>query len=203
MPIGNKTLLCIDRDPSALCIQKRFLRENGYEVVTSPGGLDGLSVLKAVDADAIVLRSCANLLESFLLAVALKQVKPQVPIVLVLESVDLPAGASAAVDALVMKSDDPQALLSALQSVLGAQPASIVPRTNQTPPRDQSGRERWLVLEELVSLVDTFAPRVRERILAEVRSAFAALAQQIHESGPQRPREQLQARPHPAPDAAL
>lgn len=101
MPIGNKTLLCIDRDPSALWIQRRFLRENGYEVVTATNGLDGLSVLKVVGVDAIVLRPCQDLLDSLLVAVAMKQVRPQVRIVMVSDNVELPEGIFEVVDARV------------------------------------------------------------------------------------------------------
>jgi DNA-binding response OmpR family regulator len=202
MPIGNKTLLCIDRDPSALRIQKGLLRENGYEVVTATSGFDGLGVLNAMGVDAIILSSCVNLLESFVLAVALKQVRSQVPIVFVTESVQLPAGASAAVDALVTRSNDPQVLLSTLQSVLGAQAAPIASANDGAPPNYRNGLDRPRVLNELRTLVDTFSPGMRERILAEVRPVFAALAQQFHESVAQRPHKQVHACPDPAPDAA-
>ena len=54
----------------------------------------------------------------FVVAAAIKQVKPDVPVVMVAEDVELPKEALKSVDALVAKSDGPHFLLATVHSVL-------------------------------------------------------------------------------------
>src|ERR1700685_529766 len=104
----NSTLLCIHRDPAQLGL----LRENGYELVTATNGHDGLRLFMSRPVDAIVLEYQLGLLDGAVIAAEIKQVKPQVPIVMVAEDVELPEDALQSVDALVAKSDGPQFLLA-------------------------------------------------------------------------------------------
>lgn len=115
----NSTLLCIHRDP----VQLSLLEENGYELVTATNGHDGLRLFMSRPVDAIVLEYHLGLLDGAVVATEIKQVKPQVPIVMLAEDVELPDGAFKSVDALVVKSDGPHFLLAAVHSVLNAKAA--------------------------------------------------------------------------------
>jgi hypothetical protein len=97
---------------------------------------------------------------------------------LLTDGLELPEGAFETVDALVTKSDGPRFLLSTLQSVLGAEPVQFTPGGSNTAPGVEIGHDRRRFLDDLKSLIDSFAPRLRERVIAEVRSVFAALAPQ-------------------------
>jgi len=108
------TLLCIHCDP----VQLNLLKENGYEVITATNGSDGLRLLMLHAVDAIVLEYHLGLLDGVVVAHEIKQVRPQLPVVMLADCLELPDGALKSVDALVAKSDGPHFLLETIQSVL-------------------------------------------------------------------------------------
>ena len=73
--------------------------------------------------DAIVLDYQLGLLDGGIVAAAIKKVKPQLPIVMLAEYMDIPVAALNSVDAVVAKSDLANSLLETVQSVLNASPA--------------------------------------------------------------------------------
>jgi signal transduction histidine kinase/CheY-like chemotaxis protein len=115
----NNTVLCIHRDPAQLSL----LKQNGYDLVTATNGSDGLKLFMSQVVDAIVLDYQLGLLNGGVVAAEIKKVKPQVPIVMLVDHEDLPKDALTSVDALVVKSDGPQFLLETLHFVLGVMPA--------------------------------------------------------------------------------
>src|ERR1700693_1336327 len=115
---ANSTLLCIHRDPAQLSL----LQEHGYELLTATNGSDGLRLFMSRPVDAIVLDYRLGLLNGGVVAAEIKKIKPQVPIVMLAEDVELPDDALKAVDALVAKSDGPHFLLASVRSVLEGKP---------------------------------------------------------------------------------
>jgi len=115
----NTTLLCIHRDPAQLSL----LLEHGYKLLTATNGYEGLQLFMSRPVDAIVLEYQLGLLDGGVVATEIKKVKPQVPIVMLAEDVDLPHDALKAVDALVAKSDGPHFLVATVHSVLNVKPA--------------------------------------------------------------------------------
>lgn len=136
----NSTLLCIHRDPAQLGL----LRENGYELVTATNGHDGLRLFMSRPVDAIVLEYQLGLLDGAVIAAEIKQVKPQVPIVMVAEDVELPEDALKSVDALVAKSDGPQFLLATVHFVLSTQPSQRSQDKLRTQQPSQLRRAGWV-----------------------------------------------------------
>jgi DNA-binding response OmpR family regulator len=116
----NSTLLCIHRDPAQLAL----LQENGYELVTATNGSEGLRLLMSRPVDAIVLEYHLGLLDGAVVAAEIKRVKPQLPIVMLADHLELPEGALKSVDALVTKSDGAHFLWAAVHFVLNAKPAN-------------------------------------------------------------------------------
>jgi DNA-binding response OmpR family regulator len=114
----NSTLLCIHRDPAQLTL----LQENGYELVTATSGSEGLRLLMSRPVDAIVLEFHLGLLDGAVVAAEIKKVKPQLPIVMLAEYLDLPDGALKSVDALVTKSDGAHFLWATVHFVLNVKP---------------------------------------------------------------------------------
>jgi len=92
----NTTLLCIHRDPAQLSL----LQEH-YELLTATNGHEGLRLFMSQPVDAIVLDYQLGLLDGGIVAAAIKNVKPQVPIVMLTECMDIPVAALNSVDALV------------------------------------------------------------------------------------------------------
>jgi DNA-binding response OmpR family regulator len=144
---ANSTLLCIHRDPAELSL----LQENGYELVTATNGHDGLRLFMSRPVDAIVLEYHLGLLDGSVIAAEIKQVKPQVPIVMLAENVELPSDALKSVDAFVTKSDGPHFLLATLHFVLSVKPAKRqqeerrleTPVHLRRPGRSREAADRW------------------------------------------------------------
>lgn len=116
---AKSTLLCIHREPDQL----NLLQENGYELVTATNGHEGLRLFMSRPVDAIVLEYYLGLLDGATIAAEIKHVRPEVPIVLLTEHLELPDGALKAVDAIVTKSDGPHFLLATVHFMLNVKPA--------------------------------------------------------------------------------
>src|ERR1700693_474664 len=123
----QRTLLCIHKNPA----QVSSLREQGYELVTATNGSEGLRLFMSRPVDAIVLEYHLGLLDGACVAGAIKQVRPEVPIVMLTEDLELPDGALKSVDAIVTKTDGADFLWAAVHFVLNANPA--VPATPKLP----------------------------------------------------------------------
>lgn len=110
------TLLCIHRDPSQLSL---LLKDKGYGLITASNGSDGLRILMLNAVDAVVIEYL-GLLNGAVVADVVKQVRPQLPVVMIADPMELPAGALKSVDVVVAKSDGPCCLLESIHSVLQA-----------------------------------------------------------------------------------
>jgi len=118
---SNSTLLCIHRDPAQLSL----LQENGYELATATNGSDGLRLFMSRPVDAVVLEYHLGLLDGATIANEIKQVRPDVPIVMLADHVEIPVDALKSVDALVVKSDGPHFLLATVHFVLNVKPTQL------------------------------------------------------------------------------
>jgi DNA-binding response OmpR family regulator len=126
------------------------LEESGYELVTATNGHDGLRLFMSRPVDAIVLDYRLGLLDGGVVAAEIKKVKPQVPIVMFSESLELPVSALRSVDALVAKSDGLELLLATVQALLKAKPPpgdenalpSPSPRRRRRSDQPWDGMER-------------------------------------------------------------
>jgi DNA-binding response OmpR family regulator len=138
---ANSTVLCIHRDPSAL----ELLKEHGYELATATNGSDGLRLFMSQPVHAVVLEYHLGLLDGATIADQIKRVRPEIPIVMLVDHVELPADALKSVDALVVKSDGPHFLLATVHFVLTVRPAQRheAKLRGQTPSHlRRLGRER-------------------------------------------------------------
>ncbi len=113
---ANSTLLCIHREPAQLSL----LQENGYELVTATNGHEGLRLFMSRPVDAIVLEYHLGLLDGTVIADEIKQVRPEVPIVMVTDHLEIPGSDLKSVDALVAKADGPHFLLATVHFVLSS-----------------------------------------------------------------------------------
>jgi DNA-binding response OmpR family regulator len=94
--------------------------EQGYELVTATNGSEGLRLFMSRPVDAIVLEYHLGLLDGATVAGAIKQVRPEVPIVMLTDDLELPEGALKSVDAIVTKTDGAPFLWATVHSVLNA-----------------------------------------------------------------------------------
>lgn len=136
----NSTLLCIHRDPAQLAL----LQEHGYELVTATNGSDGLRLLMSRPVDAIVLEYHLGLLDGAVVAAEIRKAKPQLPIVMLADHLELPEGALKSVDALVTKSDGAHFLWATIHFVLNVKPTKGLKSTlkNANARAPSSSRQR-------------------------------------------------------------
>jgi DNA-binding response OmpR family regulator len=118
--------------------------------LTATNDHDGLCLFMSETMDAIVLDYHLGLLDGPVVAAEIKQVRPQVPIIMVSDHMDLPDGALNSVDAVVAKSDGPRFLLATLQSVLsrGQVQQRTIERHVQPPGKSHVAREASAVKNE-------------------------------------------------------
>ncbi len=143
---ANSTLLCIHRNPAQLTL----LQENGYELVTASSGSEGLQLLMTRPVDAIVLEYHLGLVDGAGVADEIKKVKPQIPIVMLADDLDLPDGALKSVDALVTKSDGAHFLWATVHFMLNVKPdrgeraalSAQVPIRHRRPDNSRGGASR-------------------------------------------------------------
>ena len=142
--MATNILLCIHRDPAQLTL----LQENGYELVTAGNARDGLRLLRTQPVDAIVLEYQLGLLDGAAVAAEIRKVKPELPIVMLTDHLELPEGALKSVDALVTKSDGAHFLWATVHFVLSVKPAKrLEAKLRAQAPihlrRPGSSREEW------------------------------------------------------------
>jgi DNA-binding response OmpR family regulator len=114
---AQSTLLCTHRDPDQLL----HLEEKGYRLVTATCGQEGLRLLMSQPVDAVVIEFHLGLLDGAVVASEIKRVKPELPIVMVCDNVELPNDALKAADAIVVRSDGPHFLVATIHFVLSVE----------------------------------------------------------------------------------
>src|SRR4029077_782132 len=115
--------------------QLSLLKEKGYELVTAGSGCDAVQLLMSLSVDAVVLDYELSLLQGATVAAEMKKLKPQVPIVMLTDHLELADGTLKSVDALVTKSDGPHFLWATVHFILNVKPAQHLEGQlrNQTP----------------------------------------------------------------------
>lgn len=110
----NSTVLCIHRDPSQLSL----LEQNGYELVTATNDLEGLRLFGSRHVDAIVLDYHLGHLDGLAIATETKKARPEIPIIMLIDNLDLPDDTLKSVDAIVTKSDGGHLLWATVHFIL-------------------------------------------------------------------------------------
>lgn len=119
--VSKKVLLCVDDEVVGLKVRKIILERQGYEVLTASHGAEGLKVFHQNDVDAVVLDYYMPGMNGGAVASAMKEKKPQVPIILLSAYLTLPETVMATVDAFITKGDSPEILLEKIAELTGAQ----------------------------------------------------------------------------------
>ncbi len=115
------TILCIDDHWNGLIGRKKFLEQNGYEVLEASGGDEGLKLFLSRDVDAVVLDYQMPGMNGDVVAARMKRINSAVPIMLLSAYGPLPKNKLRAVDSFLSKSQPPNILLSTLQGLLSDQ----------------------------------------------------------------------------------
>ncbi len=101
-PSGG-VVLCIDDNQDVLECEKAFLETFGYAVLTAPSGDRGLELASIHSVDVVVLGYFMPKMNGQQVAMELRRLRPQAPIILLTEGQGIPEPALSLIDALVPK----------------------------------------------------------------------------------------------------
>ncbi len=115
-------VLCVDDEAVGLGIRKVLLERAGYRVLIAADGTSGLELFAAHPVDAVVLDYAMPGMHGGQVARKMRQIKPEVPILLLSAYLDLPAEVTSLADLYMTKGEGAPALLDTLDNLLSAQP---------------------------------------------------------------------------------
>jgi CheY-like chemotaxis protein len=118
----SNLVLCVDDELVGLQIRKILLERAGYRVLTATDGPSGLEIFSAEPVEAVVLDYSMPGMHGGEVAVRMRQVKPQVPILLLSAYMGLSVEVTSLVDLYMTKGEGAPVLLEKLSSLL--QPVS-------------------------------------------------------------------------------
>ena len=96
-------VLCIDDSQDVLDCERAFLESFGYTVLTAPSGSEGLELASIHSVDVVILDYFMPAMNGQEVAIEMRRLRPQAPIILLTEGLGVPEQALNLVDALVAK----------------------------------------------------------------------------------------------------
>jgi len=116
--VPKSLILCIDDEPLGLQIRKAVLERAGYRVVTAMDGPTGLSIFARESVDAVVLDYAMPTMSGADVALEMRRIRRNVPILLLSAYVNLPPEVTGMVDLTILKGDGPEVLLAKVRELL-------------------------------------------------------------------------------------
>jgi CheY-like chemotaxis protein len=130
----RKLILSVDDDSSVLYARYKLLSSMGYGVISANDGIQALQIFGSTPVDLVLLDYSMPFLDGGQVAEAMKEYKPNVPIILV-SGADVPEKFLALVNGCVRKGEGPEALLTAItelmQSSVGSRLVAEVEHLNE------------------------------------------------------------------------
>ena len=99
----GKIVLCIDDNHEVLECEKEFLESFGYTVLTAPSGDKGLELASTHSVDVVIVDYCMPEMNGHEVAIEMRRLRPQAPIIMLSGATDVPEQALKSVDAFVAK----------------------------------------------------------------------------------------------------
>lgn len=150
MQARQTNLLCIDDDVQSLEVRKILFEINGYRVLTARGGADGLRLFRSQPVDAVILDYQMPEMDGGEVATRMKDLRPQVPILMLSAVPELPDKAHGHVDGFICKGEPTAKLVKSIEQLLAERDSSEASR----PPRfARLGIMTGVVVGKLSSLV--------------------------------------------------
>jgi CheY-like chemotaxis protein len=125
-------ILCVDDELVGLRIRKLLLERAGYSVLTAPDGPSGVEILSQQHIDAVVLDYFMPGMDGGEVAVKMREVKPQIPILLLSAYLGLPKEVTALVDIYMTKGEGAPVLLQNVTNLLALRKNQVRAHTTET-----------------------------------------------------------------------
>ena len=116
---GRKLILSVDDDTGVLFARYRLLEDAGYAVVSASDGAEALELFGVNPVDLVLLDYNMPMMAGDVVAQAMKNYKPNVPVILV-SGADVPKPALAEVNLHIRKAEGAEPLLQAIQELLAS-----------------------------------------------------------------------------------
>ncbi|MGA2743671.1 MAG: response regulator [Candidatus Sulfotelmatobacter sp.] len=116
---ASAVVLCIDDNQDILDCERAFLESFGYTVLTAPSGDRGLELASMHSVEVVVLDSFMATTNGQVVALELRRLRPQAPIILLTEGAGVPDQTLSLVDALVAKDSLSSQLLPTIAHLCG------------------------------------------------------------------------------------
>jgi CheY-like chemotaxis protein len=114
MKSRSQIVLCIDDNQDLLDCEKTFLESFGYTVLTAPSGGKGLELASLHSVDVVVVDYFMPDMNGQDVAITMRRLQPQAPIIMLSGAADIPEQALQWVDAFVAKDRLASQLLPAI-----------------------------------------------------------------------------------------
>jgi CheY-like chemotaxis protein len=101
--LQSAVLLCIDDNEDVLECEKSFLETFGYTVLTAPSGGKGLELASIHSVDVVIVDYFMPEMNGAEVAIEMRRLRPQAPIIMLSGAVDVPKQALKLVDAFIAK----------------------------------------------------------------------------------------------------
>lgn len=129
----SQLVLCVDDEQVGLQVRKILLERAGYSVLTAEDGVGGLAVLSTQPVQAVVLDYSMPGMHGGEVACRMKQLKPQVPILLLSAYVGLPQDVTCDVDLYMTKGEGAEVLLEKLEHLIGGSHRPLIRQECREP----------------------------------------------------------------------
>ncbi len=114
------TILCVDDELNGLAGREYLLRQHGYDVVVTTSGHEGLELLQSAAVDAVILDYRMPEMMGDVVAARMKQLKPEVPIMLLSALDRIPPAALRWTDTSLSKNVPPEQFVDAVDDLVAA-----------------------------------------------------------------------------------
>lgn len=118
MQPSRHLVLCVDDEQVGLHVRKLLLERSGFEVLTASDGPSGIRIFAERPVHAVVLDYAMPGMDGGEVAARMRELKPEVPIVLLSAYLGLPAEVTSLVNVYMTKAEGAPALLDKLRGVL-------------------------------------------------------------------------------------
>jgi DNA-binding response OmpR family regulator len=121
LPEGNRAgaaLLCVDDDNMVLAFMKLVLEKNGFSVHTAANWRCALDIFRENPIDLVMVDYEMPDMKGHELAVWIRSLKPEVPILLHSSSSDVPEIAIKVTDAVIPKGVEPCVLIASISNLI-------------------------------------------------------------------------------------
>jgi len=115
--MGRPTIVCIDDDLDTLTGYQSLLWNHGYNVLISTSGSQGVELAKSLPIDGLIVDFQMPELNGGVVAIEVKKLKPQLPVMMLTGHKSIPDEVLQHVDVLFPKGESPQQLVEALHAI--------------------------------------------------------------------------------------